>query len=68
MAFILYLPGTRSYVSNVSRDRDNRDRIEWYSHSVDASNAACFTEAAAHMIAAELRKRFNAAAHIELCL
>lgn len=68
MAFVLYLPGTRSYVSNVSRDRDNRDRIDWYSHSADACNAASFTEHAAHMIAAELRKRFNAAAHVELYL
>lgn len=68
MAFIIYLPGTRSYVSNVSRDRDNRDRIDWYSHSVDACNAVSFTEAAAHAIAAQLRKRFNAATHIELCL
>lgn len=68
MAFIIYLPGTRSYVSNVSRDRDNRDRIEWYSHSVDVCNAASFTEAAAHAIAAQIRKMFNAATHVELCL
>lgn len=68
MAFIIYLPGTRSYVSYVSRDRDNRDRIDWYSHSADACNAATFTEAAAHAIAAQIRKMFYADAHIELCI
>lgn len=68
MAFIIYLPGTRSYVSNVSRDRDNRDRIDWYSHSADACNAASFKEAAAHAIAAQIRNRFNITTHIELSL